>query len=77
MNLPLNPNDEQACLSLTVSQPDDSGTWTVIVGWVDALSGRARSYGVLCAYSELPSVLCEVVHEVTGSIILASDGAFG
>jgi len=69
--------EEELCLSITVSHLDDSGTWTVLVGWIDAMTGSPRSYGVLCSYSELPSVLCEVAHELPGFITLSMGGVFG
>jgi len=77
MNNPYDDEEDYPCLTITVNPQDDSGTWTVLASWIDPMTSRPRSYGVLCSYSELPSVLCEVAHELTGFITLASDGVFG
>jgi hypothetical protein len=75
-NYDINGEEYSTC-TITVNPPDDGGIWTVMVYWIDGTTMRPRSYGVLCSYAELPLVLCEVAHEVTGFITLASDGAFG
>lgn len=69
--------EDDTCMTISVNRPDANGLWTVIVSWHDPLAMRFRSNGTLCAYADLPSVLCELAHEVTGSITLASDGVSG
>jgi hypothetical protein len=73
----IDQNEDTTCLQITVNRPDANGFWTVTAGWHEAETDRWRASGTLCTYLDLPSVLCELAHEVTGSITLASGGVFG
>lgn len=60
-----------------VSQKAGDGTWTVLVLMND--TGRLRQWESepLWHFSEVPSALCQLVHEATGSSIPSLDGVFG
>lgn len=61
-------------LTLTVMHHLDPEHLEVIV-YEGTSDGEMNSWSVPCDSASLPSVLCELAHERTGSFILASDGA--